>query len=304
MRSPFVIVLTTLEEAVLTARARSGRAEHRDVLRARIVLAAAAGTPNAQIAGKLGISVDTVRKWRKRFAAKGLPGLDDLPRAGRPRRFTPVQVAQVKALACTLPAERGTGRRGRLPWPGRGDLTGHRAPVAARGRDQTVAAPVLDLPPRPRPRRQGRPGPRPLRPHLGRPPARRGRVRHQRRRKVPTPSPPPPPPRPATGARTHPPGGVRVPPRRHPGLLRRLRRPPRPGDRPHRTQDRNRALHRSGRPGHDHRALRLRTAGVLGRGQRLIPQRATLHRPDDRGLANRHPRASTDPRVLAQPGLC
>ncbi len=107
MRSPLVIVLTAVEEAVLIARARSGRAAHRDVVRARMVLAAAAGRSNSAIGADLGVSVDTVRKWRQRFAARGVPGLEDLPRSGRPRRFTPVQVAQVKALACTLPAETG-----------------------------------------------------------------------------------------------------------------------------------------------------------------------------------------------------
>ena len=107
INSPFVIVLSQLEISVLTARARSGRGPHRDVIRARIVLAAAAGRPNAATATDLGISVDTVRKWRRRFATDGISGLEDLPRSGRPRRFTPVQVAQVKALACTLPAETG-----------------------------------------------------------------------------------------------------------------------------------------------------------------------------------------------------
>lgn len=105
--SPFIIVLSQLETSVLSARARSGRGQHRDVIRARIVLAAATGRPNAAIATDLGISIDTVRKWRRRFAAHGISGLDDLPRSGRPRTFTPVQVAQVKALACTLPAETG-----------------------------------------------------------------------------------------------------------------------------------------------------------------------------------------------------
>ena len=102
-----VIVVSAFDEAVLRARARAGRAEHRDVVRARIVLAAAAGQPNQAVAAALGLCVDTVRKWRRRYAERGLPGLDDLPRSGRPRRFTPVQVAQVKALACTLPAETG-----------------------------------------------------------------------------------------------------------------------------------------------------------------------------------------------------
>ncbi len=102
MCSPFVIVLTAVEEAVLTARARAACGQHRDVVRARIVLAAAQGRANAVVAAELGIRVDTVRKWRRRFATERLPGLDDRPRSGRPRRFTPVQVAQVKALACTL----------------------------------------------------------------------------------------------------------------------------------------------------------------------------------------------------------
>lgn len=105
MSSPFVIVLTSVEEAVLTARARAARGQHRDVIRARVVLAAAQGGSNAVVAPELGVVVDTVRKWRRRFSTGGLPGLEDRPRSGRPRRFTPVQVAQVKALACTPPQE-------------------------------------------------------------------------------------------------------------------------------------------------------------------------------------------------------
>ena len=107
MRSPFIITLTTLDESVLHARARSSKSARRDVIRARIVLAAAAGATNTEIAAEVGVHVDTVRKWRRRFVTAGLPGLDDLPRSGRPRVFTPVQVAEVKALACTLPAETG-----------------------------------------------------------------------------------------------------------------------------------------------------------------------------------------------------
>lgn len=102
--SPFVIVLTAADLIVLTRLANSVRAEHRQVLRARIILAAGQGHPNAAIAADLGIHVDTVRKWRKRYARDGLAGLKDLPRSGRPTVFTPVQVAQVKALACTPPA--------------------------------------------------------------------------------------------------------------------------------------------------------------------------------------------------------
>jgi transposase len=107
MNSPYVITLTLLDESVLRARARSSSAAHRDVIRARIVLAAAGGATNTEIAAAVGVHIDTVRKWRRRFAHGGLPGLEDRPRSGRRRRFTPVQVAEVKALACTLPAETG-----------------------------------------------------------------------------------------------------------------------------------------------------------------------------------------------------
>jgi transposase len=100
-----VIVLTGADEAILTARIRAARTERRDLIRARIVLAAAIGQPNAVIAATLAIHVDTVRKWRSRFAEQGLAGLADLPRSGRPRVFTDVQAAGLKAMACELPAE-------------------------------------------------------------------------------------------------------------------------------------------------------------------------------------------------------
>jgi transposase len=107
LESPYHVVLSAAERRTLTARARSGRTAHRDVLRARIVLAAAAGTANAQIARRLGICEDTVRKWRHRFVDQRLAGLKDRPRPGRARTFSAVAEAEVKALACQLPAETG-----------------------------------------------------------------------------------------------------------------------------------------------------------------------------------------------------
>jgi transposase len=73
------------------------------VIRAKIVLAAANGQTNAVIAAELGMHIDTVRKWRRRFCQHGIDGLKDRPRSGRPDRFTAVQVAEVKALACSPP---------------------------------------------------------------------------------------------------------------------------------------------------------------------------------------------------------
>ena len=101
------IAVSSIERQVLTARARRARGEQRDVLRARIVLAAADGQSNAAIARKLAITEDTVRRWRGRFAAERVPGLDDRRRAGRPRTFSDVAAVEVKAMACALPAETG-----------------------------------------------------------------------------------------------------------------------------------------------------------------------------------------------------
>jgi transposase len=101
------IVLAACDRHRLKRLERSQTAPWRQVLRAKIVLLAARGVPNQKIAARLGVTVDTARKWRGRFAAHGLAGLTDRPRPGRPPRFTPVQVAEVKALACQLPAEQG-----------------------------------------------------------------------------------------------------------------------------------------------------------------------------------------------------
>src|SRR5262244_196115 len=75
-------------------------------LRARIVLACAAGPPGqpggrpaSAVAAELGLSRDTVRKWRSRFLAQRLAGLRDAPRPGAPRTITDEQAARVIARA-------------------------------------------------------------------------------------------------------------------------------------------------------------------------------------------------------------
>ncbi|MGO9109017.1 MAG: helix-turn-helix domain-containing protein [Thermoguttaceae bacterium] len=61
------------------------------VFRARLVLRCAEpdDPTNWQVAVEFGCDPDTVSKWRRRFAAKRLDGLDDAPRSGRPRSFSP-----------------------------------------------------------------------------------------------------------------------------------------------------------------------------------------------------------------------
>ena len=101
------VTLTAAERKTLKKRARGARTAYRDWLRAQVVLAAARGRANARIAADLHVSVDTVRQWRGRFAARGLDGLTDLPRSGRPRRISALERAAICALACHLPAATG-----------------------------------------------------------------------------------------------------------------------------------------------------------------------------------------------------
>ena len=87
--SPYVIVLDAEDRERLESTARRLTAPLRDVQRARIVLAAADGWENVEIAERVRIDVNTVSKWRKRFSEEGIDGLSDRHRSGRPRTFPP-----------------------------------------------------------------------------------------------------------------------------------------------------------------------------------------------------------------------
>ncbi len=87
--SPFEIELTEDEAWELRSRAARYTTPHAEVLRAKIVLLAAQGKTNAEIARRLDCSLRTVSLWRKRFFEQRLDGLRDRPRPGRPRRFPP-----------------------------------------------------------------------------------------------------------------------------------------------------------------------------------------------------------------------
>jgi transposase len=105
-RSPFVIRLAKADRIMLERRARGYAVRHCEVVRARIVLLAAADWANVDIAEEVGTHVDVVSRWRKRFYEEGLPGLADRARSGRPRSFPAEVVAQVKAMACEAPTKR------------------------------------------------------------------------------------------------------------------------------------------------------------------------------------------------------
>jgi transposase len=79
------IVLTTDERAELEGWARRRTSAAGLAMRSRIVLAAADGGTNTELAERLGLSITTVRRWRNRFVVDRLDGLLDEPRPGRPR---------------------------------------------------------------------------------------------------------------------------------------------------------------------------------------------------------------------------
>jgi putative transposase len=113
---PPVVELSADERQGLEALVRAHRTPRQVALRARIVLAAADGLNNTQIARQLGVEDDTVRLWRMRWLGLQAASLEDLsiterlsdaPKPGAPARITPEQVCQVMALACEAPEQSG-----------------------------------------------------------------------------------------------------------------------------------------------------------------------------------------------------
>ena len=90
-KSPFVLELTAEQRLALESRARQYTLPYRDVVRAKIVLMAAAGMGNDEIAARLDTRREVVSKWRKRFFEQGLAGLEERPRGGRPPVFSPLR---------------------------------------------------------------------------------------------------------------------------------------------------------------------------------------------------------------------
>jgi hypothetical protein len=89
MASAVEITLTEEERSELERRAAKLTLSYRDVQRAKVVLYAADGMSNVEIAGRLEMCSKVVGQWRRRFRQQRLEGLQDQPRSGRPRRFSP-----------------------------------------------------------------------------------------------------------------------------------------------------------------------------------------------------------------------
>lgn len=87
MRRAPVIVLNEAERKTLSSWSRGRSTPARLVLRAKIVLMAAEGLENRQIASQMEASLPTIGLWRRRFAERGLSGIEkDAPRGGRPAK--------------------------------------------------------------------------------------------------------------------------------------------------------------------------------------------------------------------------
>ena len=88
-KSPYEIVLSETEKAALNHIAKKYTLAYFQVQRAKIVLLAAQGLSNSEIAKRLDTRREVVCFWRKRFFEQRLGGLDDRDRSGRPRVFPP-----------------------------------------------------------------------------------------------------------------------------------------------------------------------------------------------------------------------
>ena len=113
---PPAVELTADERRELEGLSRRHKTGQQLADRARIVLRAADGLNNSEIARELSLEPDTVRLWRRRWLAlSGVASVElevgdrlaDAPRSGTPARITAEQVARIVALACEAPGESG-----------------------------------------------------------------------------------------------------------------------------------------------------------------------------------------------------
>jgi transposase len=89
------VELSAAERGQLESWTRRRTSAQALALRSRIVLLAAEGLSNVEVARELGIQRNTVAKWRSRFVEHRLDGLTDEPRPGQPRKITDAKVEEV-----------------------------------------------------------------------------------------------------------------------------------------------------------------------------------------------------------------
>jgi transposase len=107
-RAAAAIELSEEEERELRGLLRRPSVPQQQALRARIVLRAAEGVTNTQIAAEQGVSLPTVGLWRRNFCERRLAGLADAPRSGRPRTVDDDEVQRVLAMTLEAPPDGST----------------------------------------------------------------------------------------------------------------------------------------------------------------------------------------------------
>lgn len=120
-----VVQINDEDKAELERWARSAKTEQRLAFRARVVLAAGAGEGSVSIAEREGVRVNTVSTWRRRFAEKGIAGLQDEPRKGRPLRHGPETERRILARLDEPPPDGHGSWNGRLLAETLGDVPAH-----------------------------------------------------------------------------------------------------------------------------------------------------------------------------------
>ena len=88
-KSPLLIELSAEEFAELNRRATRYTLPYFEVVRAKMILMAAGGMDNDEIAARLDTRREVVSQWRQRFFKERLAGLEERARPGRPRVFPP-----------------------------------------------------------------------------------------------------------------------------------------------------------------------------------------------------------------------
>lgn len=101
------MVLEEAERRELERRVAARTGSQQAARRAQIILRAAAGQPDAQIAAAVGVAERTVWQWRQRFVRERLAGLEDRPHYPPPRQYTADIQARLLVLACQRPADLG-----------------------------------------------------------------------------------------------------------------------------------------------------------------------------------------------------
>jgi transposase len=107
-RTAATIELSEQEEAELRAVVRRPSVSQQQAMRARIVLRAADGASNTQIAAEMAVSLPTVGLWRRNFSERGLEGLQTAPRTGRPREIDDAEVQRVLGMTLQTPPDGST----------------------------------------------------------------------------------------------------------------------------------------------------------------------------------------------------